>query len=186
MEAAFSWLGQVFEAILLLFPRVAIIRATHGGVKWRCGSKVIALAPGLHIWWPLISEIEILPTARQTHNVPTQVLTTRDNKKAVIGIVVVYRINNVILAFGQLNWDVDTTVNDIAQAAVVSVIAQYTFVELLEKLGSDKMNCLLTQAAKKELDKFGVAVQQAKITDFAECRVLKIMLDTATSESIEE
>jgi len=95
----------------------------------------------------------------------------------------VYRINNVKLAFGQLNWDVDSTINDIAQAAVVGVIAQHTFDELLQRIDEDKMNSLLTKAAKRELDKFGVVVQQCKLTDFAECRVLKIMLDTAISKA---
>lgn len=186
METAFAWLGQIFETLLLLVPRIVIVRATHGGVKWRWGSKVIALPPGLHFWWPLTTEIEILPTARQPNNVPTQVLTTMDKKKVVVGIVVVYRINDVILAFGEKNWDVDSTVNDNAQAAVVSVIAGHTFDDLLSHIGAGTMNGLLTDATRRELRIFGVAVQASKLTDFAECRVLKVMLDTGATEAIEE
>lgn len=178
MEAALGWFGQIFNALLMLFPRIAIIRATHGGVKWYWGKKAIPLNPGLHVYWPLTTEIEILPTARQTANIPTQVLTTKDDKKITIGIVVVYRINDVVLAFGKTNWDVDTTINDIAQAAVVSIIAGHTFDGLLAKIGEDTMNDRLTEVAKKELSKFGVAVLECKLTDFAECRVLKIMFDT--------
>lgn len=182
MESALGWLGQIFDALLKVFPRIIIVRATHGGIKWRWGKKAIALNPGLHIYWPLTSEIEILPTARQTANIPTQILTTKDNKKTVVGIVMVYRINDVVLAFGKVNWDVDSTVNDIAQAAVVSVIAGHTFDELLKRIGEDTMNELLTETTKKELSKFGVAVQQCKLTDFSDCRVLKIMLDSANIE----
>jgi len=34
MESAFAWLNQLFQAIYQLFPRILIVRATHGGVKW--------------------------------------------------------------------------------------------------------------------------------------------------------
>jgi hypothetical protein len=45
---------------------ILIIRATHGGVKWVRGKRIKALGPGLHIWWPLTTEVEVIVTARQT------------------------------------------------------------------------------------------------------------------------
>lgn len=177
METALGWLGQVFNAILSCFPHVLIVRATHGGVAWRRGKRIKALQPGLHIYWPLTTEIEVMATARQTGNIPSQVLTTADGKKAVVGVVVVYRINDVVKAFGETNWDVDSTVNDISQAAVVKSIAKYDYKEILGMIGAGTFDTVLTDETRKELGKFGVAIQQCKLTDFAECRVLKIMLD---------
>ena len=72
METAFAWLGQIFDAILSFVPRVLIVRATHGGVKWRHGSQVISMLSGLHVYWPLVTEIEIIVTARQTLSLPKQ------------------------------------------------------------------------------------------------------------------
>ena len=177
METAFAWLGQIFEAILMFVPRVLIIRATHGGVKWRHGSCVKPMMPGLHVFWPLVTEIEIIVTARQTLAPPKQTLTTRDNKKVVIGIVVVYKIRDVVQAIGRANWDVDTTINDITQAAVVSVIAGHTLHDLLDMVAGDKLNDRLTKATRRELRQFGVFVSRCKLTDFSDCRVFKLVMD---------
>lgn len=177
MGEAFNWLGWLAESVLSLVPRIVIVRATHGGVKWRRGKHVMLMEPGLHIYWPIVTDYCVIVTARQTLNLVTQVLTTRDSRKIAVGVVVVYRIADVVLAIGKVNWDVDTTISDIAQAAVVSVIASREYNELLEMLGSGQLGELLTRATKAELRKYGVSVRQCKPTDFAECRVYKLLLD---------
>ncbi len=57
MESALGWLGQIFGAILKFFPRIIVIRATHGGVKWKYGKYIRAMGPGVHVYLPLITEI---------------------------------------------------------------------------------------------------------------------------------
>lgn len=178
MEAAFAWLGQIFEAILMFIPRILIVRATHCGVKWRNGSNVRSMMPGLHVYWPLVTDIEVIVTARQTLAPPKQILTTKDNKRVVVGIVVVYKIRDVVQAIGKINWDVDTTINDITQAAVVSVIAKHEFHELLRMVAEDTLNDQLTAATRKELRQFGVFVSRCKLIDFSDCRVFKLVTDT--------
>ena len=66
MESAFAWLNQLIEAVFRFCPRIVIVRATHAGVKWVHGWKVKAMPPGLHWYWPLTTEVEVLVTARQT------------------------------------------------------------------------------------------------------------------------
>lgn len=177
METAFSWFGQIFEAILLLVPRILIVQATHGGVKWRHGKHALPMLPGLHVYWPLVTDIEVIVTARQTLSLPTQVLTTQDNKKVVVGAVIVYRIRDIVQAIGKINWDVDTTVNDITQAAIVGVIARHAYNQLLMMVADDTLNTAMTDATRKELRQFGVSVSRCKLTDFADCRVFKLITD---------
>lgn len=186
METAFAWLGQIFEALLSFVPRILIVRATHGGVKWRHGCKVIPMSAGLHVYWPLVTEIEIIVTARQTLALPKQVLITKDRKKVVIGTVVVYKIRDVVQAIGKTNWDVDTTINDITQAAVVSVIACHTLQELLDMVAGDALNDALSEATRRELRQFGVFVSRCKLTDFADCRVYKLVMDGQVPSVSEE
>ena len=183
MEAAFAWLGQIFDSILLLVPRIVIVRATHSGVKWRYGKNVISLGPGLHFFWPLVSEVMLTVVARQTNTPPKQILTTKDGKKVTVGIIVVYRIRNIEQAIGRINWDVDATVNDIAQAAVVSVIASRTYQEILDLIAVDGLNEFLREAAREDLHQFGVSVSQCKLIDFSNCEVLKLVFDTPVSLS---
>jgi regulator of protease activity HflC (stomatin/prohibitin superfamily) len=106
---------------------------------------------------------------------PIQVLTTKDQKKVVVGTVVVYKIKDVIHAIGRMNWDVDTTINDITQAAVTAVIAKHTFQEIMDMIGNDQFETTLTEAVRKKLRPFGVSVQRCKLVDFADCRVYKIV-----------
>jgi regulator of protease activity HflC (stomatin/prohibitin superfamily) len=175
MEAAFAWLGQIFEALLKFFPRVTIVRATHAGVKWRWGYKVLPMNPGLHVWWPLVTDIEVVPIARQTISLPVQVQTTKDGKKAVIGTIVVYRIYDIVSAIGKRNWDVDSTVNDISQGAIARVIATHTFDEIMQGMADGSIVKRLTHGVRRELRSFGIRVMQAKIVDLAECRVWKLV-----------
>jgi len=175
MESAFAWLNQLIEAFYRLFPRVLIVRATHGGVKWVRGKKIKPLLPGLHLYWPLVTEVEIVVTARQTLAIPDQVLATRDDKGIVVKTLVVYRIPDPVRAIGKMNWDVDTTINDMTQAAVVRVIATHTYDEIMHGMADETLTTTLTREVRKELRQFGVHVTRCKLVDFAKCRVYKLM-----------
>ena len=81
MESALGWLQSIFDTILKLFPRLLIVGATHGGVKFVRGSKVVELKPGLHLYWPIVTEIETYCVVRQVIDLPTYTLTTKDYVK---------------------------------------------------------------------------------------------------------
>jgi len=170
----FSWLSDLFNAVLSFIPRPVVIRATHGGVCWRFGYKVIEMKPGWRWWWPLISDIEIIPVARQTNNIPSQALVTKDKKQVVAGAMLIFSIKDIMQAIGQRNWDVGTTVNDIAAAAVVKVITKWTLDDLITNI-TDAVEEELTAVCQKQLRQFGVYVHRCCLTDFAPCRIYKIM-----------
>ncbi len=170
----FSWLSDIFNGILQFIPRPLIIRATHGGVVWVFGNKVVELKPGWRWVWPLIMDWEIIPVARQTERIQDQSLMTKDKKQVVVRVIVIYSIRDMVQAIGQRNWDVGTTVNDIAAAAVVQVVTKWELNNLLEEI-TDKVEEQLTDVTRKELNKFGVTVHKCCFIDFSTCRVYKIM-----------
>jgi regulator of protease activity HflC (stomatin/prohibitin superfamily) len=133
------------------------------------------MAPGVRIYWPVTTEIEIIVAARQTLNLATQALTTADGHTIAIGALVVYRIRDVVRAIGARNWDVDTTVADIGLAAVTSVIAKSSLAELRD---IDAIEERLTQACRRQLKRYGVSVQRTRITDLAPCRIYRILGDS--------
>ena len=179
MDAAFAWLNQLIQTFYRFIPHLLIVRATHGGVKWVGGSKVVALEPGLHVYWPLTTDVEVIVTARQTLALPEQVLTTKDGKKIVAKTLVVYKIRDVIHAIGKINWDSDTTINDLTQSAVVHVVATHTYDEIMRGIQDETLTTTLTKAVRKELRQFGVHIVRSKLVDFAETKVLKIMMNSA-------
>lgn len=168
---AFAWLGQIVEFFGKLVPRLIIVKATEGGVKWVHGAEVVALLPGLHVYWPIVTEYQVIITARQTTNLKPQTLTTADGHKVVVGAVVVYRIRDVVLAIGRQNWDVDETVADIAQAAVVGVVQNSN----LSSLMRSDVEQLLTSACRSQLKRYGISVSRCAFTDLAEARVFRLV-----------
>lgn len=177
METAFAWIGQVMEWFGRWIPKILIVRATHAGVKFIRGWKVKELKPGMHIYWPITTEIAILPTARQTHSLFSQVMITKDGKQVVVGGVVIYTIVNVISAVSE-NWDVSDTINDITQTAIVSVLTAWNLEDVISKITGD-LEKELTTATRERLKQYGVKVHKCAITDFSTCRVIKLMNDHA-------
>lgn len=184
MESAFAWLNQLFQAIFQFFPRILVVRATHGAVKWVCGKKIVALEPGLHIWWPLTTEVEVIVTARQTLAIPDQVMTTKDGRKVSVKTLVVYRIPDVVRAIGKVNWDVDTTINDLTQSAVIRVIATHTYDEVMHGIADETITKTLTHETRRELRQFGVHISRCKLVDFAECKVFKLLTSQADRQGL--
>jgi len=169
-----EWINDLVQAVLSFIPRPLIVRSTHGGVKWKFGRKIRELKPGFHFWWPLVSETCLIVTARQTHNTATQGLMTLDREQVAVGGVLVYSIKDVVQAIGKRNWDVETTVNDITQAAIVSVITQWTLDDLLSEICGD-VEKQLTRRCRKELRQYGVYVHRAALTDFSICKAYNVL-----------
>jgi len=170
----FSWLNDIILALLELIPRRVIIRATHRGVKWRMHRGPVEMKPGFRVWWPLLSEIELIPVARQTLNTETQALMSKDAQQVVAGGVVVYSIANVVKAIGERNYDVDETVNDISQAAIVEVVTAWDLHDLLENINGE-VETQLTDTCRKQLRQFGVYVHRVAFTDFSVCQTQNLL-----------
>lgn len=173
MESAFSWLGKLAGWLGKLIPKIGICRATHGGVKFVRGKNVKEVKPGLYLYWPLTTEVVIVPVARQTLNLVSQVLVTKDGKSVTAGAVVVYKISNVVDALSK-NWDVDHSIGDITQSAIVETITKLTLSELMVNARVVKE---LTARVSKELTEFGLDVMKCVLTDFSPCFVLKFLGD---------
>lgn len=169
---AFDWIGQLFQWIGSFFPRVHIVRSTHKGVKFRFGKKVKKINPGICIYWPLVTEIDIWPVARQTHNLAPQCAVTKDKVEITITVVVVYKIVNIIKSLTK-NWDFNDTITDIAATAVPPVIMQHTYDDLILQIADETIQHQLTQAIRAKLLRFGVKVSHVGITDFSKCLVIK-------------
>ena len=169
----FQWLSDIITALLEFIPRRVIVRATHAGVKWRARGGPVEMKPGFRIWWPLLSEIEVIPVARQTLNTDTQPLMSKDAKQVVAGGVVVYSIQDIVKAIGERNYDVDETVNDISQAAIVEVITAWDFRDLLTHI-SGRVEKDLTDNCRKQLRQYGVYVHRAALNVFSSGRTLNV------------
>lgn len=166
----FEILGQFISAALGIIPRLVVIRPTHRGVKYKRGAIAKQMDPGLHVYWPLITQIDIMPVARQTASLPNQVLMTRDRQTIVVSGFVVYTIKDMLLAYGSLNYDVVMTLDDVARSALVEIVATKTLEELQAGITTE-----FTKLCRRRLKQYGVGVHKASLTDLCPCRVYRLV-----------
>jgi regulator of protease activity HflC (stomatin/prohibitin superfamily) len=163
-------IGQFLTTLLGIIPRLVIIRTTHQGVRFKCGKTAKAMKPGLHWYWPVTTQIEILPVARQTNSLPSQVLMTKDGQTIVVAGSVVYTVNDMLLAYGSLNYDVNLTLDDVARSALVEIVAKTTLADLQAGIIGE-----FTKLCRRRLKQYGIGVHKAYLTDLCPCRVYRLV-----------
>lgn len=178
MESAFAWLGQIIDWFGQWIPRYEIVDTTHGAIKWVGGSKVVSLGPGQHWYWPIRTKFQQFPVARQAANLITQTLVTQDDKTIVVGGLIVFEIKNLeaILAH---TYDPDQTIKDIALSAIHRVVIGRTWAQIKDDFKTGALERELKAEAKRELDRYGVKVLKATLTDLATAKVYKVVQSTS-------
>ena len=131
------------------------------------------MKPGIRIYWPLITAIQIGNVARDSFNTPTQPLQTKDGKEVLAGGVVVFHINDVIQAWGKQNVDPANTAQDIVQAVIADVISRHTHEYILAEM-CGKIEEEITAKSRKQLRQFGVYVGRAGLAAFSTTRCIHI------------
>lgn len=193
MESAFGWLGEIFSTLLNFIPQIVIIRATHAGVKFKAGRTVKVLMPdngifmpcwlllfgwipclwfmrtGVHFYWPVVTECEVVPVKRQTTNLSEQYLCTADKQTLGVGGILVYEVTDVEKLLTEC-FDYEDTIRDLSLTSIKSVVTSHSLATLLQK--SDEVDKELTKTLKSELRMFGIKVIKATLSDLTPCRML--------------
>ena len=174
MDNAFAWVNAIAGWIGQWIPHWQIIPATHGGVKFIRGHKVIALGPGWHMYWPLTTELLMYPVVRQTIPTRTQCLVTADDKTIEDCGMITYAIHDVEAILAR-TYDADNTIEESAMSAIGRVCCRMSWEDLKAGLESGALNRTLRSAVRHELKPYGVTVIKATLTDMAPCRALKLI-----------
>ena len=193
MESAFGWIGQLFESLLDFIPSILLVRTTHEGVKFKTGNKIkiikcnngipfpyirlfMGFIPllcfyrsGIHIYWPIFTECEIVPIKRQTTNLVEQYLCTKDGKTIGVSGILVYEVSDVEKLLTEC-YDYEDTIQDLALAAIKRVIMSHSLKYLQENhTDTDKE---LTVALRKELNRFGIKTIRVTLSDLSPCKMV--------------
>lgn len=209
MESAFGWLGEIFSTLLNFIPQITIVRATHAGVKFKAGRTVQVLRPdngtpmpywflafgwipclwlrrtGVHFYWPVVTECEVVPVKRQTTKLVEQYLCTTDERTLGVGGILVYEVADVEKLLTEC-YDYEDTIQDLALTSIKSVITSHSLKTLLLKSG--EVDKELTKTLRSELRPFGVKTIKATLSDLTPCRMLGLWgsLVNIESSSLEE
>jgi regulator of protease activity HflC (stomatin/prohibitin superfamily) len=171
------------KSLMSFVPRRKLIPSTHRGVKFCIGSfwrrilspilfwthwhkswepHTIQLSPGIHWWWPLYSQIEILPINRQVLKLEEHDVYTIDDKPIKFRGTVSYTIKGIIAAMVK-SWEVEDLIDDEAEAAFCSYLSSKKWCELTSR-PRDEVNDELTPVVAEQLKVYGVNVIRAKIS----------------------
>jgi regulator of protease activity HflC (stomatin/prohibitin superfamily) len=171
VDKALGWIGEIFQTLLKLFPWLVIVPATHEGVAFVWGRHVRRWGPGLHWYWPVVTQYKTIAVVRQTQLIQSKVVMTGDLKTVLAGALVTYYVDDVVAALAQIA-DLASDVMERSQGAIYEVIGRYT----LEQIQGDRQafKDKLTERVGEALNGYGVRIIQVQLTEFAPARALAI------------
>lgn len=177
MESAFAWIGQVIEWFGTLIPRKLVVNITQGAIKLRLGNEITELEPGkVHFYWPFITDVKIIDTARQTLDLTTQSFETKDGITVLASGMITYRVDDVVTALTSV-YDPDNTIRDVGMSVIQEVLIQYTWDELRTGQIEGTLRRELVRESQRELKNFGIKVLKVGIKDLARTRVFKLAME---------
>jgi len=174
--SAISWVGELIGWFADLIPRLGQCNAKEAGVKFRRG-KVSPIKPGMFLYWPVTTEVHLVEISRQTINLASQTVTTADGFAVLVSAVVVYRVCDPVQVLVEVS-DWEDAIGDAALGAVVDVVGGMHFEEIRESLTTD-VEKQIRHKVRLALKPFGVKVERAFLSDFAECKVYKVAGDSS-------
>lgn len=174
MDSAFAWIGQLVEYFGQFVPRWVILDTTEGAVKFVGGKTAVALGPGIHWYWPLMTTIQHYPTARQADDLRAQTIVTTDDKTVVVSGVLIYEVADIEKLLAHTH-SAASTVTDIALTAIHDVCCQCSWEDLKARQRKGTLDTELRNTSQKALNDYGVRVIKTMLIDLAPCRVVKLM-----------
>lgn len=181
MEAAFGWLGKLFEFLFGLLPHIFVVDADSRAVKYPCGGEAVEVSNGVHLYWPMVTNTpEIIKISRRTNLLNAQRLTTKDGYTVTIAIGVIGRVEDVIKAVVETE-DFDDDINQACLRAVTAIVLAYSWSEITKRIVSNEFQKEVKKKAWSACKPYGYKVEDVFVSDWCETRVYSIMADSPTS-----
>lgn len=166
-----DFISNFLDVIRRLVPHLLLVRATEAGVLFKRGKTIKPIGPGLHWYWPLVTEYYTTAVVRQTQNLPIQSVVTRDRVAVAISGIIVYRIKDAVAALAR-TFDFNDTLKDIAMTAIVPYVCSRDYDVIITEIQNGTAQETLTKLVRRALRKYGVAVTAVGLTDFTEALAL--------------
>lgn len=176
MDAALGWIGEIVAWIANWIPQIIHVKVTEQGIKY-VRSKAKLIEPGLHVYWPITTQVEIYPVVRQVMELPTQTVVCKDgdgNANVAVGGVVIYSISDLYM-FMVENYDAADSMSEAAQTGIRKAVLAESVQSINE--GRAKIDNRLTREVQNAVKEFGVEVEVARLTTFAPTQVLSLLGD---------
>lgn len=150
---------KLFDRLFAWIPRFTIINPNEAGIKLSRGKYISDCGPGMHWYWPVISDVQLVNVTTQEINLANQLI---DGVGA--SGVIWYIIFNVHDALMNVQ-DYDVALPDAAMGILAAHITKP--LSELRKSVKDELN--------EVAEKWGIKVTDVTITDRSRCIGVKVM-----------
>lgn len=174
MNSALGWIGQLVEWLGRWIPQIFHVKATDKAVKY-IRDRAEIIEPGIHIYWPITTQVTMYPVVRQVVNLPNQIMQC-DGVNVVVGGIVIFDITD-LYKFMVENYDAEDSMLESAQTGIRKAVLAET-VESING-GRAKIDHRLTREVQSAVEAFGVSVEVVRLTTFAPTQVLSLLNDGA-------
>jgi regulator of protease activity HflC (stomatin/prohibitin superfamily) len=184
MDAALGWIGEIIAWIACWIPQIIHVKATEKGVKY-IRSRAELIEPGLHLYWPITTQVNLYPVVRQVLDLPTQTVVCKDETASggstavAVGGVVIYTITDLYM-FLVDNYDASASMVEAAQTGIRKAV----LAESVQSIngGRAAIDNRLTKEVQAAVKSFGVEVEAARLTTFSPTQVLSLLSDGSAYE----
>lgn len=159
------WVFMVIMAISVLsfiVSTFAIISAEERGVVFRFGKVIREMGPGLNTKIPFIDRVERVNMWITTLTLEDQALITKDSVSITVRAAAFYRITDATMSLVNVE-DVQSTINQLAQATMRRVIGAHDLTEILEH-GQTIIDAIKTQLEAGVSD-LGLDIEKVELLD---------------------
>ena len=167
---------DLFNTLWESFKPFYIINQYEAGIRLRLGKYHSTLKPGLHYQLPFLDNIITTTVVATTINLPSQSLTTKDEKSIVVRGMIKYQIGDVKTFLLDV-FDATDALTDLSMAAIKQSVMEKDWSEVK----NNDMDNIITIKGRREAKKWGIDVMQITLTDIGQIRSFKLFNDTTQS-----
>lgn len=165
LGALIGWLGEFVTFLVSFIPRFKIVRWNERAVKYKGGGLPTKVEPGLCWYWPWKTHLVEYNVSRMVLSIPPISIETKDGIPCCVGIVVVYKIVDV-LRYEVENFETEESISEVAQAALRNIVTDHDWSKLGGQATDDsRLDGVLKRRMQSELSRFGIEVEAARPAD---------------------
>lgn len=164
-----EWLMSVWEDIWIF----KTIQQYELGVKLTFGKFNKVLEPGLHFKWSVCEQILTHNSKDDTILLPSQKLTTKDEKTVTVRGMIIYKIDNIREFLLNCN-NAQQVISDVA----IGIIAENIIQSNYEETVNIKIMNEISKQVRRDCKKWGVHIEYVKLTDLSLSRSFNIFKET--------
>lgn len=154
MVNGLAWLNDLMVWLGRWVPRILLVRASHEGVRFGMGGAVVRLKPGVHVYWPIVQEVQLVSMALRSIETSGQVIDSK-----MTSLVILYRISDAVRVTRDL-FDARAQIDMRVKAHAAA-------------LAADPNQVL--QAIRQEFEPLGITIDSIAVTQRSWCLPIKNM-----------